>query len=403
VPDPDRILDLPEGFRYRIISTAGERMDDGFYVPTSHDGMAAFPGEDGRVILIRNHEVNPGRPHADGPFGVDGTLQSKLQSSQIYDPGLQGLPALGGTTTIVFNPETEEVERHFLSLTGTLRNCAGGPTPWGSWISCEESTVRSGDDFMRDHGYCFEVPARAEPGVTNPVPLKSMGRFNHEAVAVDPATGIVFLTEDREDSLIYRFIPESPEKLVRGGRLQALAVVDRPSLDTRNWSNPRISVGEELPLRWIDLDDIEAPDDDLRLRGFDAGAARFARGEGMWYGHGAVYFACTSGGANHSGQVWKLDPAKEVLQLFIEPNNTEILKSCDNLTVAPSGDLFLCEDRDDGARIVHVTPEGECSDFARNSYSSSELAGATFSPDGSVLFVNSQWDGRTLAIMGPFG
>lgn len=402
VKDPGGILDLPEGYSYRVFSSVGEPMDDGFVVPAAHDGMAAFAGPDGRTILVRNHEVNAGRPHEHGPYGADGRGLDNIDRSMVYDPGTTGLPALGGTTTIVYNTATQEMERHYLSLTGTIRNCAGGPTPWGSWITCEETTITAGDDFVNDHGYNFEVPATPDAGLVSPVPLKAMGRFNHEAVAVDPETGIVYQTEDRHEGLIYRFIPTVPGRLAEGGTLQALAVVDRPALDTRNWDSLEVAVGQKLLVEWMDVDNVEAPEDDLRFRGFGAGAARFARGEGMWHGNDAIYFACTNGGSNKSGQVWKYEPSTETLELFVEPNDIEIVAFCDNLTVAPWGDLILCEDRDDGARLIHVTPDGECSTFARNAYTTSELAGATFSPDGSTLFVNIQLDGRTLAITGPW-
>ena len=351
VPDPNRILDLPAGFSYRVISTAGETMDDGFVVPAAHDGMAAFAGGENRVILIRNHEVNAGEPDEDGPFGRDGSLIQNIDPAKVYDLGADGKPALGGTTTIVFNTLTQEVELHYLSLAGTIRNCAGGPTPWNSWVTCEETVITAGSDFLLDHGYNFEVPAYASPMLADPVPLKAMGRFNHEAIAVDPRSGVVYETEDRGDGLIYRFIPNVPGELARGGRLQALAVIDTPSLDTRNWNEQRVSVGEAIPVHWIDLDEVESPEDDLRHRGFESGAARFARGEGMWYGNDAVYFACTNGGSNESGQVWRYTPSPEEgqdgengqpgsLELFIEPNDSEIVQSCDNLTVAPWGDLI---------------------------------------------------------------
>jgi len=414
VPDATGILDLPAGFRHRLISSAGDVMDDGFYVPSSHDGMAAFEGPGDRVILIRNHEVNAGRPHSSGPFGEDGSLLSRISPEKIYDGGASDLPALGGTTTLVFNTRTQELESHYLSLIGTIRNCAGGPTPWNSWISCEETTILAGGDWLLDHGYNFEVPASTVAAIVDPTPLKEMGRFNHEAIAVDPVSGIVYQTEDRLDGLIYRYIPGTPGNLAAGGTLQALAAIDWPSLDTRNWEADLVSVGQSVAVKWIDLEDIDSRDDRLRLRGFESGAARFARSEGMWYGNDAVYFACTNGGSNESGQIWKYTPSTVEgtdaeathpghLELFIEPNDSEIVKYCDNLTVAPWGDLILCEDRSGGARLITVTPEGECFDFARNSYTSSELAGATFSPDGSTLFVNFQAEGRTLAITGPWG
>ncbi len=413
LPDPNKILDLPEGFSYQIISRAGDPMSDGLFVPAAHDGMAAFPGSDGLTILVRNHEVNAGSPAYRGPFGSSNELLSRLSPDDLYDGGSNGEPCLGGTTTLVYDTRAQRLVSHHLSLVGTVRNCAGGPTPWNTWITCEETTQRADDLCALDHGYNFEVPASATPGLARPVPLKAMGRFNHEAVAVDPASGIVYETEDTGDSLIYRFIPNTPGRLAEGGRLQALSVRDQASLDTRNWDQQTVTTGTVLATRWIDLDNIEAPDNDLRLRGFDQGAARFARGEGMWYGNNAVYFACTNGGMEKRGQIWRYVPSPAEgtpdeannpgrLELFVEPNDPGLVDNADNLTVTPWGDLILCEDGSGDQFLVGITPEGTVYKFAHNAVSNSEFAGATFSPDGSTLFVNIQGDGLTLAITGPW-
>lgn len=388
-------------------------MSDGFVVPTVPDGMGAFPGPGGHTILVRNHEVNVGVPGEKGPFGPANELLETLGRDALYDAGAADAPALGGTTTVVYDTRDQQIVSQHLSLIGTVRNCAGGPTPWGSWITCEESTVTAGEIMARDHGYNFEVPATSDARIAEPVPLKAMGRFNHEAVAVDPATGIVYQTEDRPDGLIYRFIPNSPERLRDGGRLQALMVRGRPGLDTRNWAETTVEPGTWLDVEWVDMDDVEAPDDDLRYRGFHEGAARFARGEGMWYGNDAVYFACTNGGKAEAGQIWIYEPSPVEgtegerddpgrLQLFIEPNDPNLVENCDNVTVAPWGDLFLCEDGPGEQHLVGVTPEGALYRFGRNALSASELAGATFSPDGTTLFINIQHEGWTLAITGPW-
>src|SRR5690606_36611245 len=140
----------------------------------------------------------------------------------------------------------------------------------------------------KDHGYVFEVPATETVGLADPLPIKAMGRFNHEAVAVDSRTGIVYLTEDRGDSLIYRYIPNTRGKLHRGGKLQALAIVGQKSCDTRNWetlSAPKLPLRQPVDVEWIDIENVESPEDDLRYQGFNKGAACFARGEGMWYGN----------------------------------------------------------------------------------------------------------------------
>jgi hypothetical protein len=251
-----------------------------------------------------------------------------------------------------------------------------------------------------DHGWCFEVPATDQPKLADPIPLKGMGRFNHEAIAVDPETGYVYETEDRHDGLIYRFLPKVAGKLAKGGKLQALVAKGKKSLDTRNWDKTTVRLGEKIAVTWMDMDDVDSPKDDLRFRGFAAGAARFARGEGMWYGNNGIYFTCTNGGKKKYGQVWKL--GGDELELFAEPNNKDIVDNCDNLTVAPWGDVILCEDGGGKQYLVGVTPKGKFYKLARNSSGGSELAGATFSPDGSTLFVNVQGRGLTLAVTGPW-
>ena len=408
--DPRGVLNLPVGFRYAIISRAGQRMQDGFFTPDKPDGMATFPGPRGEVILIRNHEL---MPNDQGPFGVGEKLLNRLDPKQVYDPGFGETVCQGGTTTLIYDEEKEKVIDSYLSLAGTLRNCAGGPTPWNSWISCEEVVVNANDKLAKDHGYNFEVPASLEHQLAEPVPLTAMGRFNHEAICIDPGTGIVYETEDRHDGLIYRFIPNVPGQLQAGGRLQALMLKDAPAFDFRNWEGQATPVGSTFAVSWTDLDQVEAPEDDLRVRGYLQGAVKFARGEGMWFGaDGLVYWACTNGGKEQLGQLFKYQPspfegtARESeqpgqLTLLLEPNDARILKNCDNLTMAPWGDLIICEDHAE-PRIVGVTPEGKIYHLAENIGYASEFAGCTFSPGGKTLFVNIQHAGLTFAITGPW-
>lgn len=415
--DPDGIIALPEGFGYRIVSQRGERMTDGFFVPTRHDGMATFPGPRGMTLLVRNHEVNPGNDLADGAFGPDLALLDRLDPSLLYDAGTDGSPALGGTTTLLYDTVEQRLVSHHLSLAGTLVNCAGGPTPWGSWVSCEEIVSESGGGWAQDHGYNFEVPAGVEGLPVQPVPLRAMGRFKHEAIAVHPASGVVYETEDLVDGLLYRFIPNVPGQLAQGGRLQALAVRGQPSLDTRNFGGRTIEPGMPMEVDWIDLEEVESPDDDLRYRGHAAGAARFARGEGIFYGEGdgtgEVFVACTNGGTAEKGQIWRYRPSPMegepeerhrpgTLELFVEPNDGTLIENADNLTVAPWGDLVVCEDGTGDDYLVGITPKGEIYKLARNLNGNGEFAGACFSPDGSTFFVNMQEDGWTLAITGPW-
>jgi len=410
---PKDMFALPPGFSAKPISQVGRKMNDYLYTPGKHDGMAAFRGPDGKTLLVCNHEMDAG-DMVNGAFGRDNSLLKSINTDLLYDAGSGKAPALGGTTTILFDTKTQTVDRIHLSLAGTLRNCAGGPTPWGSWITCEESVQIREADFEQDHGFTFEVPAKATE-LCAAVPLKAMGRFNHEAVAVDPKSGVVYQTEDRGDGLIYRFVPNKPGRLIAGGKLQALKVRDKASLDTRNWKRTLVRPGDRLAVEWVELEDVESPNDELRAWGFfKHGAARFARGEGMWYGREHVYWCCTNGGKKQKGQIWRYTPSQfegraeeqrspGVLELFVEPNDGNIVENCDNITVAPWGDIFVCEDNGrPQKRLLRVTPEGKIIEFGRNIISSSELAGATFSPDGSTLFVNIQFPGTTLAITGPW-
>lgn len=232
-------LALPEGFQYRSFSPSGAVMSDGNLVPIAQDGMAVFNMSDGKFRLVRNHE-DRNLPGA-GTTVVDGNAYDTLGG--------------GGTTTLVVNPFTRELERDFISINGTIVNCAGGLTPWGSWITCEETNAGTPQGWLRQHGYCFDVPASADSSVPA-VPIPDMGRFSHEAVAVDPATWIVYETEDLgSTSGFYRFISNTPGVLVDGGVLQMLAVEGAPNYDTRTGQ----TVGVALPVTWVEIADPNPP------------------------------------------------------------------------------------------------------------------------------------------------
>ena len=411
-PDPNGYLDLPKGFSYKIISKSGTPMSDGLLVPGRPDGMGTFLDKMGNTVIVCNHENRPNQM-INSPYGLQNERLSQVDLEKLYDSGSGVNPGLGGTTTLIYDEASGVVTKQYMSLAGTYNNCAGGISPWGSWITCEEDVTRAdGETILQDHGYVFEVPMDAQ-GLVAPTPIKSMGRFHHEAVAIDPVSGCVYLTEDRHDGLFYRFVPNEKENLHAGGQLQVLAVRDRDQLDTRNWEETAVQKNQLLEVYWMDIDNVESPEDDLRYRGFEAGAARFARGEGIWMGEGELFFACTNGGPQNFGQVfrYKCSPyegtEKEstnppMLDLYAESNDKTVLHMCDNLTVAPWGDLLLCEDNGSLNHIRGIDKNGEIYTFACNRVSTSELTGIVFSPSGKTLFVNVQENGDTVAITGPW-
>ncbi|MEJ7780326.1 MAG: alkaline phosphatase PhoX [Daejeonella sp.] len=220
------ILSLPKGFSGKVISRRGDVMNDGLFSPGAHDGMGVFKWKNNKIILIRNHELSPGSI-GSGPFGKNNELLHKVSKDDIYDYGKGDAMCYGGTTTLVYNERRQKIEREYLSLIGTIRNCAGGITPWNSWITCEENSFVKGSEnglLEKDHGYNFEIFATDKISLTKPVPIKAMGRFVHEAVAVHPAKGIVYQTEDTSDSLFYRYLPNKAGDLHKGGKLQCLVI-----------------------------------------------------------------------------------------------------------------------------------------------------------------------------------
>lgn len=431
--DPAGILNLPRDFSYKIIARTGERMSDGLITPGAMDGMAAFPvpGNSSQCILVRNHELDSMGDEVD-PFEGDLDKARKYVGNKAYDTFIfNRRPINGGTTTMLYDHRSQRVERSHLSLIGTSRNCAGGATPWGSWLTCEETISGKRNGYGREHGYVFEVPSLAK-GLVDAVPLKAMGRFVHEAAAVDSSTGIVYLSEDATRSLFYRFIPNTPGKLSDGGQLQALAIRGWHNANTRNWpedvkdNNARpVAVQHKFACEWLDLDEVTSPDGDLSLRGEAMGAAIFARGEGLAFAlredqTREVLFSATGGGPLKIGQVWRYQPspyegtAREseqpgTMELLYETHNRAILESCDNLAVAPWGDLIICEDSyselpDTVNYLRGLTPDGKIYTLAMNAHRErGEFCGACFSPDGTTLFVNIQRPGYTFAITGPWG
>lgn len=415
--DPKGILDLPSGFSYQIISRTGEEMEDKLLLPGKPDGMAAFPIDQNRCLVIRNHELSPDQGPELGPFGPNYERLKYIQADWFYDYGKGTLPGAGGTTSFVYNYKKRKIERQFMSLFGTNFNCAGGATPWGSWLSCEEDMTSKGDfdgKMEKDHGYVFEVKATTKRSIQPPRPLKALGRFTHEAVCIDPESGIVYLTEDVHDGLIYRFIPNVKGNIEKGGKLQALVLKGQPTFDTRNWpeNEDHMELQTKYDVEWVDLENIDPDEDALRYEGMEKGAAIFARGEGIWFDKNEFYFACTSGGRSKTGQIFRYrlsphegqnreseKPAK--LEIFIQPDDHELMSYCDNLTVAPWGDVLLCEDQP-SPHLLGVDPRGRLYPIAFNAGFKSELAGVIVTPDNKQVLVNIQDAGLTVAIQGPW-
>jgi Predicted phosphatase len=422
-PDPNGVFDLPEGFSYRIVSQVGQPMDDGLLTPGKCDGMACFAdaADPNRVILVRNHEQRPTEPGRSA-YGKDGALAAKVGPGQAYDRIPSGVPMDGGASTLVWDLKQQRLVTHHLSLAGTAVNCAGGHTPRRTWLTCEETEIKAGEGGAKDHGWVFEVPADLR-GLADPTPITGMGRFKHEATATDPRTGIVYLTEDAPDGfcLFYRYLPNDPARLLAGGRLQALGFRGERDADPRNWKQTFWKPGERRKVVWIDLDGVENPDNDLRHRGHDKGAAYFARGEGIYFGDGELFFTCTSGGPGRDGQIVRYRPSPHEgqpgeadqpgeIELFLESTDKQRLWMPDNLAIAPNGHLFVCEDKYNGHNMLRaVTPKGQVYTVGRNAQRpalptapNSELAGVCFSPDGSTCFVNLYFPGTTVAITGPW-
>jgi len=425
------LLRLPEGFRYLSFGWAGDQMSDGMVTPAAHDGMGVVRSDGDVVTLVRNHEISH-----------DGKCI----------PQRNGLPfdarARAGCTSLRFDTTKGQWLDDWVSLTGTSRNCAGGVTPWGTWLTCEETVLGPGDrdpykdnrlrSFRQTHGWIFEVdpapvggPDSVEQNNRVPRPIPAMGRFVHEAVAIDRQTGIVYETEDRGTAGFYRFVPTKYGDLSAGGVLEICEVVGQPDLrggfvngtefDVRWHPIPDPTLAHTPGTRDVDATPAKLGDElGVFQQGKALGGSTFSRLEGCWFGDGLVYFDATNGGEARAGQIWQYDPRREKLTLLFESPDKPTLNMPDNLCVSPRGGIVLCEDNDYGAneyphRVFGLSQAGQLRLLAENNcrldgqrngfrgdFRGKEWAGATFSPDGKWLFLNMQSPGITLAITGPW-
>lgn len=416
VPDPRGILALPPGFSYNLIARSGQTPTlDGVH-PSDPDGMGVFAGADGGSVLVTNHE-NGG----EEPFKVP------VVEGITYDPG-----AIGGTSTIVVDKAGNRVQQ-YTSLAGTQDNCAGGVTPWGTWLTCEETERRAGQGKnTKDHGYVFEVdPQSREANIgKSPVPLKFMGRYSHEAVAVDPKRSAIYLTEDasKPNGLYFRWVP--PKGFVSGkdalrelalsaggdtaGKLQAMSCSREDGSRVHDLSEAT-AVNTRYKVEWVNVPDRSAKTVSVRKQFTNDQITRARKLEGQWWGDGGVFFVSSfarvvDGSVNeHDGQVWFYDPDTETITLKtifgvnpdVDADNGNF-DGPDNITVSTYGGLILAEDGDGVSHLVGVTEDGNPYPLARNEYNDSEFCGPAFSADGKTLFVNIQSPGFTLAITGPW-
>ena len=411
VADPAGRLALPEGFSYKVVTEAGKTLlESGEPTPSNHDGTGAFKGKGGATVLVNNHEL--GDPFTETPLPVphiDGFT---------YDPG-----SAGGCTVVETDPDGNRV-REWVGVAGTSTNCAGGITPWDTWLTCEETEDLAGTGgATKDHGYVFEVDPFDQEANRDPQPIKALGRFAHEAAVVDPGSGDIYLTEDAggPNGLLYKWTAPEGFKKNKGG-LRELgptdgdfgamvctdgggAVVDDLSLATE--------IGTSYTVKWVPVPDRDARTTPTRKQLKDGEVTRGHKLEGIWWGDGGAYvvtsFAREESPVPHDGQVWFYEPKKSTLTLRVrfgvnpDPDKDGAFDGPDNISVSPWGGLIVAEDGEGVQHLFGVTQGGEPFPMARNDMSGgSEFTGPVYSPDKKVLFANIQTPGLMFAITGPW-
>ncbi|GGP42962.1 alkaline phosphatase PhoX [Streptomyces melanogenes] len=418
LPDPKGILALPKGFSYRIVTHSGvTKLESGETTPSNHDGTAAFEGPRGVTLLVNNHELKGPRKNWPRPV--------PLTEGLVYDPA-----ASGGCTVVEVHAHGGPVAE-WVGIAGTSTNCAGGATPWGTWLTCEETEDKAGSNGMtKDHGYVFEVDPCDRRANLAPKPLKALGRYAHEAVVVDPRRGHLFLTEDAAgpNGLLYRWTPPHGFKHGRGrlraladdaGVLQATKCFDAGGRFVDDLSRAT-KIGTVYGVDWVDVPDRDARTTSVRKQFSGQDVTRARKLEGMWWGDGGAYivssYAREESPVQHDGQVWFYDPRRRTLTLKVllgvnpAPGQDGAFDGPDNITVSPYGGLVIAEDGEGIQHLFGATDSGRTYPIARNELNQgteqapeySEFTGVTFSPDGRTLFANIQEPGIMLAITGPW-